>query len=368
MIGSERAGVTYTAVNVEGTRSIARMAIESGATPLVMFSGLGVAHYGQAPRTTNRYFLSKLEAEIEVYRSGVPAVVFRPSYIMGPGDGLSTALLRDLGQGVVEVPGDGRYRMQPIAVADAAEAALSAALDPPQPVGRSAHRVIDLVGPEPIAYGRFVERFADVARAFGHSADFVVRHIPVAEADRQAVAGGYRGMGPDELDCLLCDEVAEAGAALGPARTAAAAAGRSDRGRCGRHSASAVGFDQEAMRLGITEYIDCAHFLPGHPKCGQVHGHTYRVDITIEGDHNQGMVVDFNDLKQSTREVLARYDHRHWNDVLEFPSVENICELLSRELRARIAFPMVVRVWEGNGKWAEMYRPEPAGSLVAAIT
>jgi 6-pyruvoyltetrahydropterin/6-carboxytetrahydropterin synthase len=100
------------------------------------------------------------------------------------------------------------------------------------------------------------------------------------------------------------------------------------------------------MRLGITEYIDCAHFLPGHPKCGQVHGHTYRVDVTIEGDHNQGMIVDFNDLKARTREVLARYDHRHWN--------ENICELLSRELKTRIAFPLVIRVWEGNGKWAEL--------------
>jgi nucleoside-diphosphate-sugar epimerase len=210
MIGSERPGVTYSAVNVEGTRSIGRIAIESGATPLVLFSGLGVARYGQAPRTTNRYFLSKLEAELEVFRSGVPAVVFRPSYIIGPGDGLTTALLKDLASGVVEVPGDGRYRLQPITVADAAEAALSAALDPPQPVGRSAHRVIDLVGPEPIAYGRYVERFADVARAYGHAADFVVRHIPVAEADRQAVAGGYRGMGPDELDCLLCDEVADA--------------------------------------------------------------------------------------------------------------------------------------------------------------
>ena len=108
------------------------------------------------------------------------------------------------------------------------------------------------------------------------------------------------------------------------------------------------------MRLGITEYIDCAHFLPGHPKCGQVHGHTYRVDVAIEGEHNQGMIVDFNELKGKTREVLARYDHRHWNDVLDFPSVENICELLSRELRAAIAFPMVVRVWEGNGKWAEL--------------
>ena len=38
------------------------------------------------------------------------------------------------------------------------------------------------------------------------------------------------------------------------------------------------------MRLGITEYIDCAHFLPGHPKCGQVHGHTYKVEVVIEGE------------------------------------------------------------------------------------
>ena len=110
------------------------------------------------------------------------------------------------------------------------------------------------------------------------------------------------------------------------------------------------------MKLGITEFIDCAHFLPGHPKCGQVHGHTYKVEVIIEGEHapGQGIIVDFNDLKVRTREVLHRYDHRNWNDVLDFPSVENICELLSRQLRERIAFPMVIRVWEGQGKWAEM--------------
>ena len=108
------------------------------------------------------------------------------------------------------------------------------------------------------------------------------------------------------------------------------------------------------MRLGITEYIDCAHFLPGHPKCGQVHGHTYKVEVIIEGETNGGMVVDFNDLKTRTREVLAQYDHRHWNDVLEVPTVENICQLLSRQLREKVRFPLVIRVWEGNGKWAEM--------------
>ena len=108
------------------------------------------------------------------------------------------------------------------------------------------------------------------------------------------------------------------------------------------------------MRLGVTETVDCAHFLPGHPKCGQIHGHTYKVEVIIEGETSGGMVVDFNDLKARTREVLAQYDHRHWNDVLEVPTVENICQLLSRQLRERVRFPLVIRVWEGNGKWAEM--------------
>ncbi|HET7745693.1 MAG TPA: 6-pyruvoyl tetrahydropterin synthase family protein [Vicinamibacteria bacterium] len=108
------------------------------------------------------------------------------------------------------------------------------------------------------------------------------------------------------------------------------------------------------MRLGITEYIDCAHFLPGHPKCGQLHGHTYRVEVMIEGPHDGGMLLDFNDLKARTREVLARYDHRNWNDVMDYPTVENICERIARELREKVAFPLTLRVWEGNGKWAEM--------------
>jgi 6-pyruvoyltetrahydropterin/6-carboxytetrahydropterin synthase len=108
------------------------------------------------------------------------------------------------------------------------------------------------------------------------------------------------------------------------------------------------------MRLGITEYIDCAHFLPGHAKCGQIHGHTYKVEVIIEGEANGGMVLDFNDLKAQTRTVLQQYDHHNWNDFLPFPSVENICELLSRQLKERLRFPFVIRVWEGHGKWAEM--------------
>jgi hypothetical protein len=43
----------------------------------------------------------------------------------------------------------------------------------------------------------------------GRTAPLRVREIPIEEADRQARAGGYQGMLPDELDCLLCDEVSD---------------------------------------------------------------------------------------------------------------------------------------------------------------
>ena len=77
--------------------------------------------------------------------------------------------------------------------------------------------------------------------------------------------------------------------------------------------------------------------------------------MIIEGQNRSGgMIVDFTDLKTRTRDVLARYDHNNWNDFLEFPSVENICELLLANSRERIPFPIVIRVWEGNGKWAEV--------------
>jgi 6-pyruvoyltetrahydropterin/6-carboxytetrahydropterin synthase len=107
------------------------------------------------------------------------------------------------------------------------------------------------------------------------------------------------------------------------------------------------------MKLGVHEYLDCAHYLPGHPKCGSLHGHTYKVELIIEGENQTGMIVDFADLKQVLREVLNRFDHRLFNDFLPYPSVENICDLIKTELAGRIPFPFVIRVWEGMGKWAE---------------
>lgn len=108
------------------------------------------------------------------------------------------------------------------------------------------------------------------------------------------------------------------------------------------------------MKLGYIEYMDCAHFLPGHEKCGRIHGHTYKVEVIITGENKTGMILDFGDMKQIIRAVLAEYDHKSLNDFMEYPSVENICEMLARRFRERWRYPFTVRVWEGEGKWAEL--------------
>lgn len=110
------------------------------------------------------------------------------------------------------------------------------------------------------------------------------------------------------------------------------------------------------MRLGVTDHIDCAHLLPGHLKCGQLHGHTYRIEVVVEGEARDGMVLDFADLKARVRAVLARYDHRHLNDFMDLPTVENICERLATEVAERVELPFSLRVYEGHGKWAETDR------------
>jgi len=204
-IGAERGGATYEAVNVGLTKRLIAAARQAGVPRIIYFSGLGVAHYGLVRRCTNPYFLSKLAAEVELYRSDREAVVFRPSYIVGPGDAFVSARLAEMAGGEVEQPGNGAYRLQPIAVGDAVALVLAAVLRPLDP----GPTVFDLVGPEPVSYTQLRERLARVARAAGRPADYRVREIPIPEVDRRAAAGGYRGLSPDEVDVLLCDEVSD---------------------------------------------------------------------------------------------------------------------------------------------------------------
>jgi len=77
--------------------------------------------------------------------------------------------------------------------------------------------------------------------------------------------------------------------------------------------------------------FDSAHFLPNVPdghKCKNMHGHTYRLKVFIEGhpDPHLGWIMDFKELKDAVCPVIDQLDHKLINAIqgLENPTAENI--------------------------------------------
>jgi len=117
-------------------------------------------------------------------------------------------------------------------------------------------------------------------------------------------------------------------------------------------------------------------FAAGHSlreykgKCENVHGHNYRIQVTVEGErlNRIGLLVDFVDLKRSVRAVCERLDHQFINDLEPFttlnPSAENLAKYLYDEVTTALDLthsdPPVrisqVKVWETDTSIA-LYRP-----------
>lgn len=107
---------------VETTKTVITVAKQTSVRRIVYLSG-----YGITQDSSDAYFRLKSEAENIIQTSGIPYLIFRPSYILGPGDELTPYLVEELKKGQVEIPGDGSYRFQPIYIEDMVDIILNAA-------------------------------------------------------------------------------------------------------------------------------------------------------------------------------------------------------------------------------------------------
>jgi 6-pyruvoyltetrahydropterin/6-carboxytetrahydropterin synthase len=98
-----------------------------------------------------------------------------------------------------------------------------------------------------------------------------------------------------------------------------------------------------------------AHYLARyHGKCERLHGHNYRVRVTVKGDRldEGGMLVDFGVLKAALRAILAEVDHASLNDHPAFadgnPSAERIAAWVGGRMAADVPAAAVdlVEVYE----------------------
>lgn len=56
--------------------------------------------------------------------------------------------------------------------------------------------------------------------------------------------------------------------------------------------------------------FSACHFIPNHPKCGCLHGHTYAVSVRLEGEQVGEFIIDFEFVKNIVNGICDRLDHK----------------------------------------------------------
>lgn len=109
--------------------------------------------------------------------------------------------------------------------------------------------------------------------------------------------------------------------------------------------------------------FDAAHWLPGVPenhKCRRLHGHTYRVEIALEGelDPQLGWVADYGEISGAFKPLVEELDHHCLNEIggLENPTAEVLAAWIFARLQGRLPLLADVTVSETPGTSA-VYRP-----------
>ena len=107
--------------------------------------------------------------------------------------------------------------------------------------------------------------------------------------------------------------------------------------------------------------FEAAHKLPLVPKehkCFNLHGHSFKVKITIDGPINEmGWVMDFSELKKVCSPYIEQLDHSYLNEIdgLENPTSENIAIWLWQRLRDQLPQLNSIQVMETCNSGCDYY-------------
>ena len=112
----------------------------------------------------------------------------------------------------------------------------------------------------------------------------------------------------------------------------------------------------------ITQF-GAAHQLRNYKgKCENLHGHNWKIEVYVKGEEldKDGLLVDFKDIKNKTKDIIEELDHKFLNDLEPFreinPSSENIArfiyECLQKSLEDKRIHISRVTAWESDNACA----------------
>jgi uncharacterized protein YbjT (DUF2867 family) len=157
----------FRRVMVDGTRDLLAAATAAGVRRFVHMSALGTS---EETKDLVPYYRAKWETERLVEASGLPHVIFRPSFVFGTDGGILPTFVKLARLApVTPIIGSGRQQIQPIWVDDVAEY-FARAVDLDAATGRT----FELGGPDVVSWNEFWERLKRARRSRRPSV-----HVPV---------------------------------------------------------------------------------------------------------------------------------------------------------------------------------------------
>jgi len=157
----------FQRIMVDGTRDLLSAARDAGVGRFVHMSALGTS---EETRELVPYYWAKWENEQQVRSSGIPFVIFRPSFVFGPDGGILPTFVKLAKLApVTPIIGSGRQRIQPIWADDLARI-FTEATQKEDVTGR----LFELGGRDAVTWNEFWER---LKRVLGLRRPSV--HVPV---------------------------------------------------------------------------------------------------------------------------------------------------------------------------------------------
>lgn len=165
----EKGGMTFRSVHVRGTENLMDEARKAGVKHIFFQSALGASL--SSPALYNR---TKAEAEEIVRSLGIPCTIFRPSLVVGEGDGFTERIRELIRLGpVIPVPGSGNARFQPLYVEDWVSCFLKA-FPEGAVTAEQGCRLFEFGGPEQLTYNEIILQLME---AMGVNKPLI--HIPM---------------------------------------------------------------------------------------------------------------------------------------------------------------------------------------------
>lgn len=97
------------------------------------------------------------------------------------------------------------------------------------------------------------------------------------------------------------------------------------------------------FEVSVDETFAAGHALRGYRgKCENVHGHNYKVRVTLAGEKldSIGLLFDFRSVKLMVNEIIEELDHKYLNDIEPFrelnPTAENMAKYFYDQIKNRL--------------------------------